>query len=46
MFEFEQFERLNRSHWSEGEMRRNYEIAIKVEERYYADPDDAAVIHK
>lgn len=36
MFEFEQFERLNRSHWSEDEMRRNYEIALKVEERYYA----------
>lgn len=37
MFEFEQFERLNRSHWSEDEMRRNYEIALKVEERYYAE---------
>ena len=37
MFEFEQFEKLNRSHWSEDEMRRNYEIAIKVEERYYAE---------
>lgn len=36
MFEFEQFERINRSHWSEDEMRRNYEIALKVEERYYA----------
>lgn len=37
MFEFEQFEKLNRSHWSEDEMRRNYEIALKVEERYYAE---------
>lgn len=37
MFEFEQFEKLNRSHWSEYEMRRNYEIALKVEERYYAE---------
>lgn len=36
MFTFEQFERINRSHWSEDEMRRNYEIALKVEERYYA----------
>lgn len=36
MFTFEQFERINRSHWSEDEMRRNYEIALQVEERYYA----------
>lgn len=36
MFTFEHFERINRSHWSEDEMRRNYEITLKVEERYYA----------
>lgn len=35
MFTFEEFERLNRSHWSDSEMQRNYEIALKVEEAYY-----------
>lgn len=35
MFTFKEFERLNRSHWSDSEMQRNYEIALKVEEAYY-----------
>lgn len=35
MFTFEEFQKMNRSHWSNDEMQRNYAIALQVEKNYY-----------
>lgn len=35
MFTFEEFQKINRSHWDEREMQRNYAIALQVEQTYY-----------
>lgn len=35
MFTFEEFKRLNGLRWSEEDMQKNYQIALKVEQAYY-----------
>ena len=35
MFTFEEFEKINKSHWLDYQMQKNYEIALQVEKNYY-----------
>ena len=41
MFTFEEFEKINKSHWLNYEMQKNYEIALQVEKNYYKNRKSA-----